>query len=593
MRSRLPLSLLLLSLAACGTQDASSEPTDLLQVRSGPAERGSAIGDVFSWQLWWSLREAEFLPQLASPLKPVPASSFTAPTLDSLDPLRVLQSDRKNSTLVEAANLGMALSGASAQGSSATLLAGFAKASLANRLERVRLLGQCGDPAGYAALLAFLTDSEDAKEDLGGDKVTTALRIASASAIGALARTAGNPITATAADGLIQVLQDEKAPAPLRATCVVALGALGPDRPGAVLTILASQLDPKRPHSEVGGQVPTAWIRSLLDDPGNPRSLRHAAAVRLMELIQAKRTDKQIVYGCIEALGMLAGTMDDPESDSAVATLEKILFKARDNHQRHLALVALGRWVGAGKTEPLDGILIEGFQRKTADRPWGALALGIAARDAASRGNALPQAIEALADRLPREKSPAAGAIAIALALAGDVNSGQEIADLWRRTRDVERRTHFAIALGLLSYKPAETFLREVLEKNRGGDALLTTSALALGRLGVTDVAQQLENRLIPDRGRIPSENTALSLLATLQKVGGVSQVDPLIALLEDRRRSKKVCAAALQVAGSLFRGPMPDAYAPQRAIFNPVGKLQVSMEMGSGQVNQGIRPTK
>jgi hypothetical protein len=436
-------------------------------------------------------------------------------------------------------------------------------------------LGVLGGADALFDLAALASDDERGREICGGGKVSTRTRAFAAYGLGLLARRNGNEdIRRFAVHRLTRLLAaDDTGSHDLGVACVSALGlielpvsvdgAVADGRPpGTSREALAAFLLERFADRELSDRVRAHLPRALTAgiDPrervADSESLRARVASDLIEALKNTRTDREIVYGCVLALGRI-GNAGGGDLD---ARIRKTLFAVAaegDVMARHFSLIALAQVAstpGPGEggipgAAEVDAFLLKTLARgKSRARPWAALALGVKG-DRLRRRGLEPSASISDAVRTALDECGTTmdiGAYALAAGLRRDVAARELIAERFFSVKSMEARTHLAVALGLLGERSSIEALRAVLPEAAWQPDLLRGIAVGLGLLGdgslVDDLVKQMEE----------TDSTARKGVCawTLALVGDARAVEPIMALLEDESVSDLVRGIAALAIG-------------------------------------------
>jgi HEAT repeat protein len=254
-------------------------------------------------------------------------------------------------------------------------------------------------------------------------------------------------------------------PSELQAAAVVALGLQRSAAPAAIAS-LARMLDERSLDRDVRAQIPIAIARL-------PSTSARGLLPKLLEKLADKRTGDEMTRSIVLALGHIA-TADDAEVLQALTDIGR---KESDASTRQFALLALGRIFeqsapgDAKAREATMAFLLEQVRNPAqhSNRPWAALALGLAARGDASSTTAAPSTQLTLAARkmietFEDDSDPSLqGAIAIGLALMHAPAAAPVLRARLAETSNPGLRGHLATALGLLNDRQAIEPLRALL----------------------------------------------------------------------------------------------------------------------------------
>lgn len=464
-----------------------------------------------------------------------------------------------------------------AEASTSEVLAGFIADGEQQMGETAALaLGVLGSRTSLFDLAALAADEDRGRELCGGGKVATRTRAFAAYGLGFLARRSENEdVRRFAVHRLTRLLErDDSASHDLGVACIHALGLIvlpsSPDGivhagkpPGTSREALAGHLlelfANQRLSDRLRAHLPRALTvgidpRASAQDENDHRS-RVAAA--LMGALQRSRTDREVTYGCVFALGRIGnaggGTLD--------VRIRKTLIKVAadgDSMARNFALIALAQVAStpgpdgydamSGAAE-VDSLLQKTLARgKSRSRPWAALALGVKGDRLRRRGLELSDdASAALRASLRDCGSPMdMGAYALALGMRRDVKARELLLEKLFGVKEAAARAHLAVAVGLLGERSSIDALRTALPEAAWQPDLLRGIAVGLGLLGdeslVPDLVKQMEE----------TDSTARKGVCVwaLALVGDARAVEPILAILEDESVSDLVRGIAALAMG-------------------------------------------
>ncbi|MCB9886309.1 MAG: hypothetical protein H6838_12515 [Planctomycetes bacterium] len=265
-----------------------------------------------------------------------------------------------------------------------------------------------------------------------------------------------------------------------------------------------------------------------------------------------------VQQSCALALGQLARPGDDERADDADREAVKALREAsashRDAQTRYFSLLALGQIGGADNRT----FLLQTFDRarKTQEKPWCGIALGLLARAANAHG-ADGEISARLRQEYENAKEPGlTGALAVALGLSRALDAAPV---LRRRLLDDEHQEDVAgyacIGLSLMKDRSALAQLRSVVGRSTRRPVLLTQATTALGNMGDQRIAEDLHEML---DGEVNLARFA-AVAGALSRIGDRRSVDRLItALFDDERPTLARAFAAVALGGIADRRDHP-----------------------------------
>jgi HEAT repeat protein len=332
------------------------------------------------------------------------------------------------------------------------------------------------------------------------------------------------------------------------AGCAVLGLGLG-DRAEAI-PYLVALIDRTSPSQTVRAVAPIALGK--LDRPE-----AHETIPALLRALRDTSTPAQIERSIVIALGRLARMTDAAARDM----LGKIIAGHRDAQCRHFARIALAEIAardGANWSEhpsahqTLANRLMRdlgGSSRRT-ERPWTALALGIALRPYRIQQPKLTAlAGRALSEAMGRSRDVSEQvAIAVALGLLGARDQGKAVLGLLDEAYDPVHQGALAIALALLDCREAAPRLREMMRDGMTDWFLRRDLARALAILDQRGGLETLLDMLARSRSKYETASIALAL----GFLDDSRDIPSLLALLDHPRGSGMVRVMAGDVLGLL-----------------------------------------
>ncbi len=342
-------------------------------------------------------------------------------------------------------------------------------------------------------------------------------------------------------------------------------GATKKDHPviltrGEQIRWMMSRLGDRKLNRIVRGHVPTSLVY-LLRDPGLSASIhqRTIAMSAMVGLIEAKRTPREVLQGCTQALGLLVDASAAPVHARARSVLLGAEKKVNDIGARNFATLSLGR-IAASATQAADQMEVQQELRsallRRAASPgstkarWAILSLALLERGRSERGQ-VPNAsvADAILDSLARVSSPLdVGLLAISAGLLRESRLEGALLEKFERIGEDQARGYLAVGLGMLGSKEALPRLQKILEDSTYRPDLLSNVAIALGILGDRSAVPDLIERL----GEARSLSSQASLAQALGRIGDAKAVDPLVAMLENDRASALARAFAAVALGRM-----------------------------------------
>jgi HEAT repeat protein len=524
----------------------------------GAGPRGGAIGGVHSrnnqtggfdqWEFWWENNDDPFLAlkaRMRNALVKSQASGLLGhrqaletgrrPTasdvMDTIVPALLAVVDSKEADLADSAVLALARI-VPIEHADAVLPA--IRKTLAHDAKSAReaatlALGVLGAPEAVADLRTLLLDLPEGRRATNHpDGVEPQVRAFAAAALGLIG------VPQSAAD-LERVVRDPKVGATddLKAVALLALGMVRGGHEEIVPFLQDALADTRLPQL-VRAQAPIALARIAAqpDGMGAARAALHASLARFLD---EKSTD--VKRSLAVALGRIANPGDVEVLDGLTDAVER----ATDTTTRDFALIALAE-IGArdddvAHHEPAHKRLEQLFTltldrpEHAVDRPFGAIALAIWARNANLERRFLDGARDAIAARFEKENNPSfKGAMAVSLGLLGSLDHGDLLAAQFEESRDPSFRGYAAIGIGLMLDRRHSDALLGAIDGKGLAPKFKLQLARALGLLGDPKAVATLLTQF--------KEATTLGeQTATVEAVGLIGDRDaiaPLIALVRD-----------------------------------------------------------
>lgn len=500
------------------------------------------------WELWWEANHDPFLALKARMRGSVVrshASSIFGSRQDADDARRPMPSDvtdvivpallaavdSKEADLADSAVLALARI---VPVERAELVLPALRRTLAHPAKSAResatlALGVLGAPEAVADLRRLLLDEPEGRAaTLHPNGVEPQVRAFAAAALGLL----GAP--QSAAD-LERVVRDAGLGASddLKAMALLSLGLLRAGHDEIVPFLQDAIADPTLPPF-VRAQAPIALARIAVqpDGLGSARAALHAALARFLD---EKSQDVR------RSLAIAFGRMAVPADVEVVDALADAARRASDASTRDFSLMALAeigaRDDDAARHAPFHRRLGELFTAaldhpgQVIDRPFGALALAVWARNSALERATVDAARASIAERFERENNPSSkAAMAVSLGLLGAADRGDALAASFDESRDPSLRGHVAVALGLLLDRRHADLLIGALDGKGIEPRFKLQVARALGLLG--------DPKAVPTLMRQFAEATTLGeTTATVEAIGLIGDrgaIAPLVHLVGD-----------------------------------------------------------
>jgi hypothetical protein len=487
--------------AGTGPSTGSTSPS------SGP-QAGAAGSSGGAWSQWWELNKDLYLDLKARiydhAVEPGSASFFLGGVAaqyqrDSLQPtptqiqkhvvpalLAALATETHNE-IITGCLIALAKTGRTESAAVARTLETAFLPFLADRNQEIAetaalALGILGHDAGRSALIELLLDTERAQRDLVNRSEvhyrTRAFAAYGLSIIGS--RTNDEAVRSEIVAALFRALrQDRSAAKDVRVASLVALGRVPLETvalpPGAAPrgewapeSCRLAQFDAVLAYFEssandflVRAHAPATLVELLRGlPPSDANALKDVLADRFGRRIRREVSEpREIVQGCVIALGLVADSDDDEVDRTIRGTLLNIDDHVADTLARNFAIIALAqiaarpgdRSSGKGRAE-IEREIASRLVGGTSERPWGALAIGVLGRaDIDAKRTPSLALSRHLLESLETVKAPdELGAHAIA---AGMVGLEDALPIIRKKLEDVfveDARGYLVLAMGLI-----------------------------------------------------------------------------------------------------------------------------------------------
>ncbi|MEE2887129.1 MAG: HEAT repeat domain-containing protein [Planctomycetota bacterium] len=280
----------------------------------------------------------------------------------------------------------------------------------------------------------------------------------------------------------------------------------------------------------------------------------------LTALTARKKRGNDIYRAATIALGKMALSADTLKSEQRFSeALLKYFHNGRDQQTRFFALMALGQIGGAANRNRLRTVLRKG--RKSLDRPWAALGLGVM-RHFALRGANNPRPDTAVGDDLLKQfqkiRDPQArGAIAIALGL-GKYQSAAPVlqAALEKYAKNGAFAGYLCIGLALMDHKGSREQIHEIVRGAIRRPNLLQQAAVSLGKLGDRSVTETL---MVKMSAKEPNLAKLSAIATALGFIGDRRTIRPLKKMLfDDKLTPLSRAFAAVALGGVADKEMLP-----------------------------------
>lgn len=395
------------------------------------------------------------------------------------------------------------------------------------RQASILAIGLLGRREAAPALVEILRDSAEGRKLTDGGSANSMERGFAAIALGMIGDATSIPVLIDVAKTTDDSQRD------VRSSAISALGLFADDRDDIVMA-LTELLRDESIVSDIRGMIPIALARLGADAA--------PAVPQLLKLGSNKRTASEVAQSCMIALGRIAS----PADAEVVKFLQTTTTDSNDAHLRHFALMAmadLGVKAASNAEDPgtkpvLDQLCKELLQQFTkpeyqVDQPWGAIALGIVARELPDHDEARASMVRVVRDKFEVENDPLRrAACAIGLGLMRSNFDGDAMLDALKDNPPAVLRGYLAVALGMVDHQPAADFLRSQVVVERDDKTRLQL-ATGLGLLGDTRAVPDLVKAL--DASKTLAETVSYSRAIGL--IGDASAVPALVDLAKDEKR--------------------------------------------------------
>lgn len=291
------------------------------------------------------------------------------------------------------------------------------------------------------------------------------------------------------------------------------------------------------------GHFPIALARLLQDAPND---LRSESIERLITRLDGRLKSLEL-HGIITSLGIIGQAWGQPADIHLRKTLYAQATTQKDQHGRHLALMALSEVVAnSGPAAPpppviqeCEAFLIERLAKGAKnDRVWVAMAAGsLGARlKAPGKGRHTSNLGEPLLAEL-RKIIKAAGspdllsASALALGLSEDLTSADQLVTLLGKSRNKGVQGYVALSLGLIGHTASYPELAVLIDQVRYDPVSLEHTAMGLALLDRGRATELLRSRLATAATGI----IAAPLASALGRVSDGSSILHLAQLTKDK----------------------------------------------------------
>ena len=284
--------------------------------------------------------------------------------------------------------------------------------------------------------------------------------------------------------------------------------------------------------------IERAYLVGALGKIGDPRALKSVDAALRKTGISTRRT-------AMIAMGQIVPQAEPRVQMQYLKRLQLHLKQEDDVTAKNFGMISIGRI--AGKDDAVDAVrtaavsmLIEKFKngRRTTERPYAALALGLACFEGTRDSRKSPQLKYKVATlvrndlkKLKGDKT-ALGALAISLGMIGDKD--KKTLDLLTgiledRKLEKKLRGSAAVALGLIGDNAAKAAIKNALRERQDRELRVET-AVAAGLLRDSSAVKELVTVLTDPKA---SQFVLGSVALALGQIGDHQAIEPLVAILE------------------------------------------------------------
>lgn len=562
--------------------------------------------DLTNWQLWWTFNRDPYLQikaalrrsatlatgadsflGLGNPSSGVQLVSESAIRDRVVPALLASLSKDKSSDVITSDLMALAKIGEAEEGPPTTPIENAIEPFLKDPSQEVAetaaiALGVLSRPGIAPLLTEILADSPSGRDAVGRPETPYRTRAFAAYGLGLCGyRTANPDVRRFIVHHLTRTLESDKSAArDVKVACAIALGLVrldsskAPPRSGGV---------PEAPSASLETEID--WMQRFFLDRNQPEIARAYLPVSISHLCKdadpvLANTWKSVLCDVLSSSGNetaaiqqsaatalgLAGDNDDEAVDQRVRETLRRCARDAEPLTRRFAMIALARCAaregrGGGRSENLLGVrrflLFEQSNAPGSMRPWIALALGVLERARVELDETPSQEVQlALRSGLREARSPSeAGALSIACALAGDLQSRDTVLTQVAERGESDARAPAAIALGLMRDTKAVEPLRKVVLESRYKPIVLRDAAIGLGLLGDSEVVPMLVEMLHETQG-IASQSAIASALGF---IGDARSIDPLVQFVKSTEISDRARAFAAVALGIVCdKEPLP-----------------------------------
>lgn len=348
-------------------------------------------------------------------------------------------------------------------------------------------------------------------------------------------------------DALLEYAKDERSNKAIRVNATVALGLLKGDEQylEPVIAELKGLAKSKRRDDFVRAHAIVALGRVF---KFNAKPVDAETMEFIVKLTKRDAVNHVRASGTI-ALGSLYASHGDKTPEPVLDLLKKQVngkAKGAGNRERNFAAIALGQIGGDVASKTLSKIARKEKNQKGA---FAALALAILASSDSKDQKAAEykaEALKAIRYGFEKQKNPAVkSGYAIALGMARDTESGDEILKSMKKVSDFEYKGYAAVAMGMIKYNTSVEYLRRVLDNANNQPVLKQQVAIGLGLMGNREVSGLLVKNLAEGKNAYVQS----SITKALGYIGDRDAVKPLVEIMVNKKDHQDLTRAFACVA--------------------------------------------
>ncbi len=312
----------------------------------------------------------------------------------------------------------------------------------------------------------------------------------------------------------------------------------------------------------VRAHVPTAMARLLKDVPSASKLRATIVKAMLDDLQKDSKAKPEVKESCMLALGQVGDCDNDPLDveirKTILASNEPNLYQEQQIHfYAMISAAQIGGQPGTGEGEPLAGLkdirkfLLDYLAKgKGNEKSWAGLSLGVLENALAlHKTNATSSEVaKTLTAALADSKTPGdIGAFAIGLGLMENKDAQTVLRDKFEKVSDADAQGYLAVGLGLLGSRESIKPIEDVVHKAKYKPELLRSAAIGLGLLGDKKIVADLISML----GEASGQASQAAIASALGYIGDARSVKDLVGFLENKEKTdgaRGFAAAALGI---------------------------------------------